>query len=71
VLIVKTTSKTDARVAALLQAPLDSWIALSDDETRLVARGDTYQAVAAKLDEMGDDSSVVLKTPPSWSPLAV
>jgi hypothetical protein len=50
---------------------LNAWIALSDDETRLVAHGATYQDVVNKLDEIGDDSSVILKTPPSWLPLAV
>ena len=68
---MKRNAQIDARVAALLDAPLDAWIALSDDETRLVAHGATYQDVVARLDEIGDDSSVILKTPPSWLPLAV
>jgi len=68
---VKRNAQTDARVAALLTAPLNAWVALSDDETRLVAHGATYQDVVEKLEEIGDDSSVILKTPPSWIPLAV
>ena len=68
---MKRNAQTDARVAALLTAPLNAWIALSDDETRLVAEGETYQDVVDKLDKIGDDSSVILKTPPNWRPLAV
>jgi hypothetical protein len=68
---MKGNAQVGDRVAALLQAPLDEWIALSDDETRLVAHGTTYQEVADQLNRMGDDSSVILKTPPSWAPLAV
>ena len=61
----------EARVSALSAAPLNSWVALSDDETKLVAFGATYQEVADQLDRMGDRTSVILRTPPSWLPLAV
>ncbi len=68
---MKRNAQIDARVSALRSAPLNSWIALSDDETRVVAHGATYQDVADELERIGDDSSVILKTPPSWLPLAV
>jgi hypothetical protein len=68
---VKRNAQIDARVAALRSAPLDSWIALSDDETRVVAHGATYQDVVKELDRIGDETAVILKTPPSWLPLAV
>lgn len=60
-----------ARVKALRSAPLDSWIALSDDETKLVATGKTYQDVASELDRVGDDSAVIIKTPTCWLPFSV
>lgn len=63
--------KSDARSSILRTAPLNSWVALSDDETRIVAQGATYQEVATQLDALGDESSVILKTPASWLPLAV
>ncbi len=59
------------RSGALRGAPLDSWIALSEDETRVIATGATYQEVAEQLDDAGDKDSVILKTPKSWLPLAV
>lgn len=68
---MKTNGATDARVAALREAPLDAWIALSGDETRIVARGATYDEVAAQLEKAGDESSVILKTPPQWAMLSV
>jgi hypothetical protein len=59
------------RASALRDAPLNSWIALSDDETKIVAHGATYQEVADELDRVGDDTAVILKTPPDWSILSV
>jgi hypothetical protein len=64
-------AQIEARVSALSGAPLNSWVALSDDETKLVAFGATYQDVADQLDRIGDQTSVILKTPPSWLPLAL
>lgn len=61
----------DARSEALRQAPLNSWVALSDDEGRIVAVGSTYEEVAAELDRIGDTSAVILKTPDAWLPLAL
>jgi len=66
-----STAQMDARTAALNGAPLDAWIALSNDETKIVARGATYQEVADALDKAGDDTSVIVKTPPDWSILSV
>jgi hypothetical protein len=60
-----------ARSEALRAAPLDSWVALSEDETRITASGATYGEVAKLLDDAGDKDSVILKTPKSWLPFAV
>ena len=62
---------TDARSEALRNAPLNSWVALSADQTTVVAVGGTYEEVSSKLDRMGDTDSVILKTPPAWLPLAL
>jgi hypothetical protein len=62
---------SDARSEALRKAPLDSWVALSADETKVVAVGASYDEVSAKLDTMGDTDSVILKTPSAWLPLAL
>jgi hypothetical protein len=59
------------RSQALRTAPLDSWVALSEDETRITATGATYEEVTKKLEDAGDHQSVILKTPRSWLPFAV
>jgi hypothetical protein len=59
------------RSEALRAAPLDSWVALSEDETRISATGATYEEVAKQLEDAGDKSSIILKTPKSWLPFSV
>ena len=59
------------RSEALRSAPLDSWIALSEDETRVTATGATYAEVSKRLDDAEDKDSVIIKTPKSWLPFAV
>jgi hypothetical protein len=58
-----------ARLRALESAPLDTWIALSDDESRILATG-TLQEVSDQVDAL-DEPAVILKTPPFWGPLAL
>jgi len=45
-------------------APLDSWVALSDDETRIIAVGATYSEAAEKSERAGVSDPVIIKTPP-------
>jgi hypothetical protein len=59
------------RLKALKSAPLNSWIALSDDETSVVAVADTYEELSRKIEESGLADSVVLKTPSQWFSFSV
>jgi hypothetical protein len=59
------------RSETLRAAPLDSWIALTEDETRVTATGATYEEVSNALDAAGDKDSIILKTPSSWLSFAV
>ena len=59
------------RVDALRSAPLDSWVALSEDESRIVASGATYEEVVKKSEEAGVFDPVIVKTPKSWLPFSV
>ena len=59
------------RSEALRGAPLDSWIALTEDETRVIATGATYSEVSKQLDDAGIEDSIIIKTPPSWIRFAV
>jgi hypothetical protein len=59
------------RLKALQGAPLDSWIALSEDESRIVAVGRDYAEVSSRADAAGETDALILKTPPSWAPFSV
>jgi hypothetical protein len=58
------------RLKALKSAPLNSWVALSDDETSIIAIGSSYEEVSKKMEESGLDS-VVIKTPNTWASFSV
>jgi len=60
-----------ARLVALRSAPLDSWIALSEDESKVIAVGSTYAEVAEKSERAGVEDPLILKTPPSWIPISL
>lgn len=60
-----------SRLELLTQAPLDCWIALTDDESAIIATGATYEEVVRNSERAGVDDPVILKTPASWLPLSV
>lgn len=59
------------RLELLRSAPLNSWIALSEDESSIVATGSTYSEVSERSDIAGVSDPVILKTPEQWSPFSV
>ena len=62
---------SDSRFEALKSAPLDTWIALSEDETKIVATGSSYEDVVQKSESAGVSDPVLVKTPKAWLPLSV
>jgi hypothetical protein len=62
---------TNLRFEALKAAPLDSWIALSEDETKVVATGSTYEEAVQKSESAGVSDPVMVKTPKAWRAIAV
>jgi len=62
---------SDARFEALKSAPLDSWIALSEDESRIVAIGPSYEEAVRKSEDSGVADPVLVKTPRVWLPISV
>jgi hypothetical protein len=61
----------DPRFEALKLAPLDSWVALSEDESRIVAVGKSYAEVVDKSESLGVSDPVLVKTPKNWLPVSV
>jgi hypothetical protein len=65
------SADTPTRITLLKSAPLDSWVALSEDEMRIVAVGDSYMKVSEMSDEAGESDPLILKTPVIWGPMFV
>jgi hypothetical protein len=63
--------QSDARLKALRDAPLDSWIALSEDESKIVAVGKSFEEVTRNSESAGVKDPLVIKTPKSWLPLSM
>jgi hypothetical protein len=61
----------DPRVEALRNAPLNSWIALSEDESTVIASGATYEEVVRESERVGSVDPIILKTPREWSPISL
>jgi hypothetical protein len=57
----------DPRLNALRNAPSDSWVALSEDESALIAVGSTYEEVVTKSEEAGVSDPILIKTPKTWA----
>ena len=58
----------ESRLAALTSAPLNRWIALSADETRIVADADTFEEVATAAERNGEPDPIILRVPENWMP---
>ena len=63
--------ENEIRLRLLSTAPLDAWVALSQDESRIVAVGNDYDQVARRADEAGEADPVILKTPQAWAQFSV
>ncbi len=50
---------------------MDSWVALSADESKIVAVGATFEEVTRNSEIAGVEDPLVIKTPKSWLPLSV
>jgi hypothetical protein len=57
------------RLVALRTADRDSWVALSLDETRIIASGKTYREANSKAKSTGE-GYVLTRTPKEWGPHA-
>jgi hypothetical protein len=64
-------NQTDLRFEALKSAPLDRWIALSEDESRIVADGASYDEAVRNSENAGESDPVLVKTPKVWMPISV
>jgi hypothetical protein len=68
---MKMSQENANRLELLRSAPLNSWIALSEDESRIVATGSTYSEAAERSERAGESDPVIIKTPERWAPLSI
>ena len=61
----------DPRLELLRTAPMDSWIALSEDESQIVAVGATYAEAVENSENAGVSDPLLIKTPKVWMPISV
>jgi hypothetical protein len=63
--------ENQTRLDVLRSAPPNAWIAISEDESRIIAVGADFGEVSDKADEAGEPDAIILKTPPVWSAFSV
>jgi hypothetical protein len=51
-----------------LNGPLDCWVALSEDESRIVAVGDTFEEAVRNAEKAGVSDPILVKVPEDWTP---
>ena len=54
------------RLDLLRNAPMNSWVALSADESRIVAIGKTFVEADATAKKSGEENYVLTRTPDVW-----
>lgn len=65
------TSQEDLRLETLRSAPRDKWIALSEDESKIVAVGSTYAEAVQNSELAGVSDPILMKVPKVWMPISV
>ena len=56
------------RLSILANAHPDRWIALSADETRVVAEAATFEDAVTEAERSGEADPVLVRVPPDWTP---
>ncbi len=59
------------RAELLRQAPRNGWIALSADEEKLVASGETFSQTVENAKKAGEPDPVLIHIPDEWLPVVV
>ena len=59
------------RLELLRSAPMNTWIAFSADETRIVATGATFMEADEAAKQTGEEGYFLTRTPDAWLPRAM
>ena len=66
----RRSMSTQERVKLLTEATPNTWVALSHDESRLVAQGDDYAQAVESAGEAGESDPILILIPHEWNPMA-
>ena len=56
----------EARRSLLVNAPPNTWIALSSDETRIVAQGATFEEATRAAAAAEEEDPIIVLVPEAW-----
>lgn len=59
------------RVRILADAAPNTWVALSQDESRVVANGENYTQAVENAEDAGESDPVLIRVPDSWRPMVL
>ena len=68
---VPIRNKAGNRLELLRSAPMNRWIALSKDESKIIAIGKTFMEADAAAKESGEKDYFLTRTPDIWLPRAL
>lgn len=63
--------RPEERIEVLLKAPPDGWVAFSEDESRVVAYGSTYDEALLNAEKAGVSDPILVKVPSDWTELVL
>ena len=58
----------EERVRILQEAKPNTWLALSNDESKVAGRGATYAEAVADAEKHGENDPLMIKIPDTWEP---
>ena len=58
----------EERVRILREAKPNTWVAFSEDESKVVAYGDSYSQVVKAAEDLGEKEPLIVKAPENWNP---
>ena len=61
----------EERVKILAGAAPNTWVALSQDESRVVANGDNYAQAVENAKDAGESDPVLIRVPDEWRPMVL
>ena len=59
------------RVKILAAATPNTWVALSQDESRVIAKGENYIQAVENANDAGESDPVLIRVPDAWRPMVL